>query len=497
MIPSVKRNPGLHVLVIAFCLSLLPEMLNAQFSDTRYFKRNEMAGDLDDLRETILSSHTDPFGFCTRDSFFQAFEYAISSLPDSCVVGTFAQIVAQAMGVMRDSHSCLDYAALLDYQLDAGGFIIPVQVVSDERGVFIEKDRDKILPQGSQLLSINGHSADSLWKIAWNIACVEGDAVTGRRRVADALFPIITGLSIPLGAKATIDVRPFGSIDIYRHTYRTYDARRWKNRQRALARSEEEDIVRLAWPDDDIAVLTVETFAPYQPGKYEKEIRRGFREVLRRNTGTLVIDLRDNGGGSSAWVEYLYSFIDPEGCNTPSNIIGKNSMLARNRARNLQGSFNRLLLRLLYPHNEDIQGFLSVFNSEDGINDTIFFRQPLIQKPSHIFSGPCYLLINGMTASASVDFSNHFRQKNRGKIIGEPCFGPVTGTWGNPAHYELPSTGLYVNISTIRYNYDNSFRYSPEPIAPDYVIPVNPRRLSEGGDAYIDYVIEQVHPSSP
>lgn len=44
--------------------------------------------------------------------------------------------------------------------------------------------------------------------------------------------------------------------------------------------------------------------------------------------------------------------------------------------------------------------------------------------------------------------------------------GPMTGTFGNTFPYSLPKTQLTVNISTIRYNYNDRFQYSLEPIAP-------------------------------
>jgi hypothetical protein len=75
-------------------------------------------------------------------------------------------------------------------------------------------------------------------------------------------------------------------------------------------------------------------------------------------------------------------------------------------------------------------------------------------------------LINGLTASAGVDFTNAFLSKSRGLIIGEACMGPQTGTFGNPAQYRLPNSHLSFYIATIRYNYDQSFVVDRNPIQP-------------------------------
>lgn len=486
--------------ILAFALmwcALISPALKAQLYEADYFSRKEMLQDLGSLKATILSSHEDPFGFCSPEEFETAFDSACATLADSSSVSGFSLVIADFINVMRDSHSCLDYSALHEYVMHNEGYLLPVRIVSDESGIYVAQDRDQILPKGSKILSIDGYPVDSIWNIAYRYSCIEGNAIVGKRRVADAIFPIILGLHMPPEEKAIVDVTPFDSVDIFRYTYRTYDLKRWKARQKALARVEPDQAVKFSFPTEDVALLSVNTFAPRNSFKYSKEIRNAFQEIREANPESLIIDLRDNGGGSSSWVEYLYSFIDVNGYNTPHNIIGKNSDLARNRSFHLQRRWNRFFLKLFYPRNEDIQGFLTMFNRADGVNDTIYFHNPSVQRKDIVFSGNCYLLMNGMTASASVDFSNQFIRKKRGTTLGESCFGPSSGTWGNPARYLLPLSKIPVYISTIRYNYDNSFEYILQPLKPDVALPLNQQTLSLGEDTYLKPMLEFIKQHQP
>src|SRR5262249_1036729 len=154
-----------------------------------------------------------------------------------------------------------------------------------------------------------------------------------------------------------------------------------------------------------------------------------------------------------------YSYIDTNGYNTPDNIIGRNSRLAKERAGKMNTGFARWIIRTFYKKNEDVQSYLQLLALPEGEMDTMYFSEPVVQKRSKVYTGDCYLLIDGLTASASVDFTNAFRQRKRGVIVGEPCLGPVTGTWGNPVTYTLLHSGVKVSIATIRYNYDRSFHY--------------------------------------
>lgn len=463
---------------------------SGQWDDSFRISREEAREDLDSLQQVIMDSHTDPFGFISREIFEAAFDSARKALPDSIGMLSFTREVAGLLSIMRDSHSSLNFYGLMSLHLRYGGRVPPFRVYSNEEGIWILEDKDRNLKPGWRLLSIAGHPADSLWREVNAFACIEGNAYVGNRRYTDAIFPLMAGMMIPPDEKVQVDLLRPGLPDIYRHTIRTDDRNRWQRRRRNDYKKEMQDLVRFSQTPEGVAVLRVETFDPPHPGKYAREIRQAFASMSRNKTTALVLDLRDNGGGSSAWVEYLYSFIEQQGYNTPHNIILRNSALARHRMHAARWRLNRFLLRTLYRRNEDVQGFLSVFDSPVGLNDTIYFSQPTVQRNQLVYTGPVMLLINGLTASASVDFSNHFRRNQRGVIAGEPCFGPPTGTWGNPAPFELPHSGIPVFISTIRYNYDPSFRYAAEAIEPDIQLPIDPAGLGADPDPAVRFAID-------
>jgi len=485
---KLHRTYLTHLIAVVMILHCMPVF--GQFSDSHYFSREELEEDLQDLVDRILDSHTDPFAFTPKEQFYETVSATLAGLPDSATVAGFLPFVADVLNVLRDSHTCLDYGALLSYQFAKKGLLMPLRIISSEDGLFVRKDRTDVLPEGARLLSINGHSADSLWQLVSRYACIEGEAHLGRRRVTDAVFSIMTGFHVALNEKFLVDVMPVDSPDIYRYTYRPLDEKRWKAMRKQIDKEEGVEPVGLDFPESGIAHLKVETFAPDRSGRYGKTLRKSFQEINRKETETLIIDLRDNGGGSSTWVEYLYSFIDAKGYNTPHNIIGRNSELSQSRYRGLNNRFTRLILQAFRGRDENIRGMLSVYDSPYGVNDTIYFSQPYVQRQKHVFTGKVCLLINGLTASASVDFSNHFRRENRGLTFGEACFGPTTGTWGNPARHNLPNTDLPVFIATIRYNYDPSFRYETLPIQPDVFIPVNPAAIARGDDYPLQFLLD-------
>jgi hypothetical protein len=52
----------------------------------------------------------------------------------------------------------------------------------------------------------------------------------------------------------------------------------------------------------------------------------------------------------------------------------------------------------------------------------------------------------------------------------------------------LPNSGLRASISTIRYNYDNSFEYQLSAIEPDFFVDCVPEDIRKEVDTQIEFV---------
>ena len=461
-----------------------------QLSPDSVFAKQTLIDDIYSLKKTILDSHPNPYAFCTKDEFNKEFTQAVEKIKADMTLGEYVVIVSQALNVLRDSHTGLDFYHIQKMQVNHGRGFIPLRMHSANGELYVELDRDKLIPNGSRVLCIDNVDASKLYTEAIKYANIEGNAVTGQRRIADAVFPFVVGLYHPMPDSVNIDFERFGSDSIEHIVYPLYKKSKWEERQKQLSKTEFERQQGLTfYRQDSIAVLKVGTFAPSDRNKYKKFLESAFQKINEREVKVLAIDIRDNSGGQSSNVELLYSFLNAQGHNTPTNIIAKSSKLAKNRNKNLQKGFSRFILKVFFKEDEDVRGFLEWSSLPLGEMDTLYFIKPTIQKEELVYKGKCVLFINGLTASAGVDFTHAFLEEKRGEILGEPCLGPVTGTFGNPALYVLPNTKLSVSIATIRYNYDNTFLYESKPIKPTIPVELLPLNISNGTDPYIQYLL--------
>jgi len=486
----------IRFLIVIF-LSVLSERVFSQGRlDSLYFK-SDLIADLESLKQELLKSHPSPFEFCDERYFNKVFEASTYVIEERTTLAEYTVIVSNLLNTLRDSHTAIDYGQLLDLQFSRGGFYMPLglELAQTSNGIklLVTQDWESKITPGSELLSINGIPADKLLKRANDYACVEGDADDARKQVAVSILTICAGLKVPFRLINQIEIVDFNSTDTLEVELKGYQRKEFHRERMKRMNARQPSPVQLTLDSaDNLAILQVTTFAPTAARRYKKLIADCFHQIKEGNYTNLIIDLRNNGGGSSSLVEYVYSYIDTSGYNTPSNVIGRNSRLSNSRSRFMNSTLGDLIMALFYARDEDVQSFRHLAQLPLGEVDTVYFKNPVKQPTHTVFKGFCYLLINGLTASAAVDFTSAFKKRNRGALIGQQCLGPITGTWGNPAAYVLPRTGLRVSIATIRYNYDDTFRYDREGIMPDYSVERSADDIFSDRDTPVEFVINLI-----
>ena len=487
----------LRYLFAILLLSIISTNLYSQRRlDSLYF-RSDLISDLESLKQELMKSHPGPFEFCDERYFQKVYEASNFAVEDRTSLAEFSLIVSNLLNTLRDSHTAIDYGQLLDLQFAAGGYYMPLSLelsqASDSNRILIANDWEERISPGSELLAINGIAKEKLLKRAMDYACIEGDAEDARKNVAVSILTICAGLKVAYQSTNQVKVVDYITGDTLDVSVKGYQRKEfYKERTRQSQALHPYPVQLKLDSDNNLAILQVSTFAPSSSKKYRRQIADSFRQIKESKLQNLILDLRNNGGGSSSLVEYLYSFIDTAGYNTPSNVIGRNSRLSNSRSRLMNSVFADVVMALFFARDEDVQSFRHFAQLPLGAVDTVYFKNPAKQAPDAVYNGNCYVLMNGLTASAAVDFTSAFKKRNRGVLVGRQCLGPITGTWGNPAAFTLPKTGLRVSISTIRYNYDNTFRYERAGILPDHFVERSAQDVHADRDSPVDFVINLI-----
>ncbi len=215
----------------------------------------------------------------------------------------------------------------------------------------------------------------------------------------------------------------------------------------------------------DTAVLTIPTFeiADYSDDKLRmamQALHDLVRQATERRAARLVLDLRNNGGGIR-YVSY---------------------------------SLACALVDHLTRVYTDKQGSQDVVKCSGASQTSVVYADEPgkayefdVANPSY-WTGPLAVLVSRYTMSAAEDLSNVLQAAKRAVIVGEPTMGAL-GTAAD-GFERLVNKGT-LKFSLKRYT-DLDGKPLADRIAPDLLIPLNPKIISKGRDTQLDAAISAI-----
>jgi C-terminal processing protease CtpA/Prc len=216
-------------------------------------------------------------------------------------------------------------------------------------------------------------------------------------------------------------------------------------RRAALAEPEPaqnlDEAVSLDVRPDGVAVLRIGTFVAYRkPIKPEEIYRPVFERLAAEKVGTLILDLRENGGGSdSAAIDLARFLIDKP------FLAGSKAWVRTFRFGDLAEKLETWDPSVLNMPEEEFKDLGNGYYEMRSRGPELF--QPL--EPG--FHGRLFILCGPANASGATLFMAGLRERRKVSLVGEPTGGSAEGpTAGVVLFLPLPNSGLRVRIPALR-----------------------------------------------
>jgi hypothetical protein len=369
----------------------------------------------------------------------------------------FFRKVGALSHLFNDGHTFLlwpyqEYQALKE----RGALVFPfaLDVIAD--GVFIKHDYEydgNLLPKGSKLQSINGVDVNTIFSQAQQYVGGETDVL--RQHVIAARFPImlwavfgyIDSFEVKLdinGGQKVVDVSAEDT---------------WKQHDQATDGTNDDFVYRKL--NDDTGYLKVATF-DVSPDWFEDFIDETFDKVRLQKINTLVIDIRENGGGNTDTSTYLARYI----ASSPFRMIS--SMRERLNTDN-RGLFN-------YRGNKGD-------TLEDEWDDWV---DPIGE--DRRFKGNTFVLISPLSYSSAIVFATAVKDNQIATLVGRETGGFANQTaQGNL--FNLPNSELRVYVATRLLVRPNG-KLEVSGVVPDIKVSATPEQIMAGIDADIQATLK-------
>lgn len=482
--------------IICLVLILIASKTNAQKGKSNdipldsLLSIGQMITDLDTLYKVVLQTHQNPFFYCTEAEFERAYKTTRRECQEPMDLMQYTEKVAGFLGTLQDSHTYLQYKSLLVKHTNSSGKYFGFGVKAIGQDLYVSSDAAGLLPLGSKLVSINDTRATVLFNRVNKISVQEGNSLTGRRRISEILFYRFSGILSNIADSNRVEFIPFGQDSLMEVWYPGRTGKEWN---KLIGKPTKSNVVNITFNDTaDFAILRIKSFAAGKDRKYYKALRKSFKELNKKGTKHLAIDLRGNTGGKSERMEELFGYLSADTICTPTNIIAHQSILSQKRYDDDINGLENWMMRHAPKKSEDLLNYITMMDLKLGESDTVYYTQGERVKSKLVYKYKSYLLMDGASGSASANFAGTYQLSELGEIWGEPCLGPLGGTWGNPAGFILPKTGIGVYISTIRFNNSDEMLRDSNPVRPDHRVEFDPEYINTKRDIVVEKLIHSI-----
>ena len=242
--------------------------------------------------------------------------------------------------------------------------------------------------------------------------------------------------------------------------------------------------------DSSVAYMKINTFS----GKLARTFyKKSFNKIKETKSDYLILDIRNNLGGSLSEIQHLYSYLSLEKFKFIDDIEieNMNSLFQADYINQLPNLLKPLGI-LSYPFYTI--GNIASVKKVDGKsylrNNTIFTRK---RPQKNNFKGKIYVLINGSSFSASAIIAAKLKNDNRAILVGEETGGANDGTVaGRFSTITLPHSKLELPIGIMLISPNITPTNTMKGVTPHHNIPVTAFDILQKKNREMDWIKQDI-----
>lgn len=470
--------------------------------------------DIDYTHQKLIELHPKLYWYISKEDLNYQFDSLKTTIKRPLKPNEFYQKLAPVIAKIKEGHLRLyPYEKRLTKKeiknlKNQKGLLSRYNFTIDDDRIFIKDNTDKIpnMNVGTEILKIKDIAAKDLLRKYKPLINSDGDNNTFQKysmaRRWPAFFTAEYGIldSLKIEAKYQNVLKTFY---LHREKISKEEKKKTEHENKKLSKSEtgktkDYNIVTksfnrdLQFPtkDSTVAYMKIKTFS----GTFSRKFYKQSFAILKKSPSKfLILDVRDNLGGSLAEINNLYSYLVSEEFKFINDIevTSRFSIFQANYFSGLP-TLAKPIAAISYPIYILGSAF-AVKKKEDQFflknNGILSLKKP---KKNH-FEGTIYVLINGSSFSASSIIASKLKDEKRVFLVGEETGGANDGTVaGRYSTKKLPYSKLRLPISLMLVQPNIKFTETRKGVVPDYeIIPSLPEILQKK-DIQLEWIMENI-----
>lgn len=505
-------------LIFSSCVSV--EKYNKQISSLHSVA--SIHEDIDEAYKTLQRLHPDLYWFTPKDSLDFAFSQLKESIDKPLTSRDFYKKLAPVIAKVRQGHTTVSPPYLKQTKKEKkikGKRSTPFRRVRFKgiaNKVYIEKTfkkKDSMLLAGSEVLAVNGESTKKLLDSYTSLVAGDGYNTTFLPSIKGKYFGYFylkthgerDSIKLDLKYKDTLYshylVESFSKIKdqtekknkpkkLGKRARKIEKAKKkakkkWKEKVGYNKYTQEQTRV-FKFLEKDSTKLAYIKIRRFKGGDSEAFYEDAFKKIDSAKVKYLIIDLRDNLGGSLAQVADVYSYL-----------TDKNYVLLEDSEMTSRWSY---MYPIVHSNSIWVKSLGILFSpfytpyiqalyvkSRNGKDYFIYKYAKERECKDNNFKGKLYVIINGSSFSASATLSTHLKATKRAIFVGEETGGSYNATIAGMFVYkDLPNTKVTMRFGVMRIKTPYTGKPDGYGIKPDVYIPTTTLEKDEQLDWILD-----------
>jgi len=446
------------------------------------FSPDELKSDLTILITKTAEIHPDIYFTIDSAAFAGEVSAIAKKLDHPMIRSEYYKIVAPLLALLHDAHtSVLMPREDWDRFRDKGGMAFPFFVrFIDSTGVTVERNLDSTndIAKSTKIVKINSLSVDSLFNEFRKYIGTErppyNSFITANNfRCYLWLNNIVAPFSITLQSSESSQPMTLfsGGVPKQQIDYKPYE-------------------YKLLPGNTGYLIYNLMRNNPSEP--FDQFLDTVFHDLEISQRKGLIVDLRENGGGSDEFVYDLLKHMSAKPFRACSKLYRKVSREYKERFRSYAPSYLRWLM---YPPAVWLGAWcfdeLKIFTASEGeLLERHFEPEEYTVGPDY-FKGKVCFLIGTKTFSSAVDLADAVKTYRLATVIGDET-GGIPTAFGDRVEFRLPNTGLAVSVASAKFIRADGDELSRSGILPDIEVHESISDIKNNSDPVLDKAKEWI-----
>ena len=503
----MKLIPYLFLCILMFSCQSVKK--NNLFLDKK-IPAEELREDVDFTYEKLKRFHPELYWYISKEALDHKFDSLKTSIRQPMTPNQFFFQLSPVIASIKEGHLRLKAVPKRYTKKQQKDFkkkrplfaLMDYQVVDDKLYVKENKENIKEIKVGTEILTINGEKVSDLIKKYNKLYSSDGNNKTFQKYFMNLAFfnyyTLENGYLDSAALRTKFDNKISEVlIKRQRKTNEQIDTDKIKPKVTATQKVQDYDVnsktynrsFRFLKADSSVAYIKVKTFSATLARKFYKET---FAQIKNVGSQYLILDIRDNLGGSLSEINTLYSYLTDKEFTLikAPEMTSKTSGLHQNYFRG-QNVLTSVLSAPGYPFF--LAGNYLLSSKKDNRYYFREFASKSTKPKSDAFQGKIYVLINGASFSASSIISAKLKFDKRATIVGEETGGANDGTVAGVSNTViLPHSKLALPIGLFLIRPNIEFDNQQRGVMPNIEIKPDFANLSNTEDKMMQWVMDDI-----